>query len=134
MGEPAPSPQELRKFGFVLALALVIVFVGLVPWAFDRALPVWPWAIAGVLAALAAVAPRALAPVYRGWMAIGHVLGWVNARIVLGTLFFVVIAPLGFLLRILGKRPIADAPDRAASSYRIASEHKPDAKGMERPF
>ena len=127
------SVRELRRFGLVLAVALVVVFVLLLPWLFGRTWPRWPWPVAGVLLALALVYPRALAPLHRGWMKVGHVLGAVNSRIVLGALFFLIIVPLGFLLRVLGKNPMRSR-DPKASSYRIEITRRNDGKDMERPF
>jgi hypothetical protein len=128
-----PSPRELRKFGAVLAVALVAVFVLLLPWLFDRGRPTWPWWAAGALLAPALLYPRALAPLHRTWMAVGHVLGIVNSKIVLGALFFLVIVPLGALLRLAGRSPIARS-DKGAASYRVAPDRGDDPKAMERPF
>ena len=137
MTDPVPheplSARELRRFGLVLAAALVVVFALLVPWLFGRSWPRWPFAVAIALIALALAYPRALAPLHRGWMKAGHVLGAINSRIVLGTLFFLIIVPLGFLLRLLGKNPIRSA-DPKASSYRIETTRRNDGKDMERPF
>ena len=137
MTDPGPhealSVRELRRFGLVLAAALVVVFALLLPWLFGRVWPRWPWAVAIVLIALALVHPRALAPLHRGWMKVGHVLGAINSRIVLGALFFLIIVPLGFVLRVLGKNPMRSA-DPQASSYRIETARRNDGKDMERPF
>jgi hypothetical protein len=74
-----------------------------------------------------------LAPLHRAWMAVGHVLGIVNSKIVLGALFFLVIVPLGALLRLAGRSPIA-RNDKGAASYRVAPDRGDDPKAMERPF
>lgn len=133
MNEATPASRELRRFGIVLALALVAVFAGLLPWLFGHTRPWWPWPVAATLVALAGVSPRLLAPVHRGWMVVGHAFGWVNSRILLAAVFFLIIAPLGLMLRMLGKNPITRRPDADAPSYRIASA-KSAPKGMERPF
>ncbi|MCC6196673.1 MAG: sxtJ, partial [Burkholderiales bacterium] len=128
-----PTPKELRRFGLVLALTVIAVFVGLLPWLFGHGMPRWPWPVAAALSALAAFGPRLLAPVHRGWMVIGHALGWVNSRIVLTAIFFLMIMPIGLVLRLFGKNPIAREPDADATSYRIASTDN-HGKRMERPF
>jgi len=129
-----PEITELRKFGLVMAAAIAAVFGLFLPWLFGRPWPTWPFAVAGVFVAFAAVWPRALAPVQRGWLKLGHALGWFNSRVVLSLLFFVVVLPLGLLMRLLGKDPIARKRDPGAASYRIASAASEDPKSMEKPF
>ena len=34
--------------------------------------------------------------VYQGWMWVGHVMGWVNTRIILGVLLYGVVTPMGW--------------------------------------
>lgn len=129
-----PETAELRKFGFVMAAAIAVVFGLFLPWVFGRAWPTWPFVVAGVFAAFALAWPRALAPVLRGWMKVGHALGWFNSRIILSVLFFGLVLPLGLLMRLFGKDPIARKRDAAVASYRIAAAPSPDPKSMEKPF
>ncbi|MCC7216085.1 MAG: hypothetical protein IT517_04880 [Burkholderiales bacterium] len=134
MDAPPRSPRELRRFGAVLAVAFPAVFCLLLPWLFSRPIPWWPLAVSGALLALAAVAPAALAPVERVWLRIGHALGFVNTRILLTLLFFLLVLPLGLLLRLMRKLPIERRFDPDAATYRVASAHSDDPKAMEKPF
>jgi hypothetical protein len=61
------------------------------------------------------------------------VLGWVNTRIILGLLFFVMFAPVALLFRLFGRDPLARRLDKSATTYRIASD-KPPRERLERPF
>src|SRR5262249_36923467 len=56
-------------------------------------------ALGTALVVPAVLAPRLLGPVERAWMRGAAVLGEVNSRILLGVFFYVVIAPVGFVLR-----------------------------------
>jgi len=75
----------------------------------------------------------ALTPVYHLWMKIGHVLGWINTRIILGLVFFVIFAPVALVFKILRKDTLKQRLDASASSYRIASEQPPRDR-MEKPY
>jgi hypothetical protein len=134
MDDAPRSTRDLRRFGLVLAVAFPVVFWLALPWLFSRPRPWWPLAVAGVLLAFALVLPRALAPVERVWLRIGQALGWLNTRILLTVLFFVLVLPLGLLLRAIGKLPIARKPAASAASYRVASPGADDPADMERPF
>lgn len=98
------SRPEERKFGVLGA----VVFGLIAFW------PLWPlhppraeWLLgAGVWLLVALIFPLGLRPLYRLWMGLGHVLGWINARIILALVFFCVVTPIGWLLRLVGKDPL----------------------------
>ena len=134
MASPARTPRDLRRFGVVMGIAIPVLFWLLLPWLFDRPRPWWPLAVAGAFLAFALLLPTALAPVERVWLKIGHALGWINTRILLTFLFFVVILPLGLLLRAAGKLAITRRRDAGATSYRIDARRSDDPADMEKPF
>jgi hypothetical protein len=125
--------QELRTFGLVFASGIALIFGLLLPWLFDKAWPTWPWIAAGGLAATALLLPQLLRPVFWLWMKFGHVLGWINTRIILGVTFLILFIPVALLFHLLGKDPMKRRLDPSASSYRIKSEHLPRER-MEKPF
>ena len=128
-----PDKQELRKFGFIFATGLVLIFGLFFPWLLEKASPSWPWIVAAVFAGSALILPQILKPVFIAWMKIGHVLGWINTRIILGVVFFIIFAPVALLMRLFGNDPMHRRLDAAAKTYRINSEKLPRER-MERPF
>jgi len=128
------SPAVLRLFGLILAAFLVVV----------AALPFAPavatehravvWTAAALIALLAALAPRALAPVYALWTRLGGILGWINTRVLLGAVFFAIVLPLGLLRRSRGRQLLPISGDPLASSYRIARAPDTDPARFERPY
>ena len=87
----------------------------------------------GALLVPALVWPPALRYVHWVWVRIGFILGWINSRIILTILFFVVILPLGILMRALGHDPVARKLDPQAPTYRVPSRTR-TRESMERPF
>jgi hypothetical protein len=128
-----PDKQELRKFGFIFAGMFILIFGLLLPWIWDKPSPTWAWIVAAAFITIALLAPVALGPVYRLWMKIGLVLGWVNTRIILGLVFFLIFAPVALFFRLLGKDILKQRLDASATSYRIASEQPPRDR-MEKPY
>lgn len=125
--------KMLRDFGLITGAIVVCLFGLLIPWIFNKSFPMWPWIIAGVLWVWAILIPDTLKYVYRGWMAIGHGLGWINTRIILGIMFYIIFLPVGLFLKILGKDPMARKIIKSKSTYRIIhSPHKKDH--VERPY
>ena len=68
---------------------------------------------------------RALGPVHRVWMIIGHLLGWINTRIILGILFYLIVTPVGMVLRFRGKDPMQRRFDPRATTYRLPRQERP---------
>jgi len=127
------SPKILKEFGLITGLLLVCLFGLLFPWLFDYSNPLWPWIIAGLLSSLAIIKPMILKPVYRAWMKIGHILGWVNTRIILSIMFFIVFLPVGLGLKLLGKDPMQRTPDKSRKTYR-ETVIPPKKDHVERPY
>lgn len=127
------TSKDLRKFG-VLTGAIVCTFFGLLlPWFFYSSYPVWPWVVAAMLVIPAIIYPPVLRPLYRGWMAFGAVMGWLNSRIILAVMFYLIILPSGLLMRLFGKDPMNTTWDEQIDSYRVKS-HVRNKKHFERPF
>ena len=130
---PALDNKGLRNFGLTTGAIVVALFAFFFPWVFDANMPLWPWILAGALWVPALLMPGVLQPVYTRWMKIGHAIGWVNTRIILGLLFYVMVLPMGLILRLFGKDPMARKQDASASSYRIKSVREPRER-LEKPF
>ena len=128
-----PTSTELRNFGLVTAGLVAGLFGLALPWLRHHPFHRWPWVLSAALLVPALVWPPALRYVHWLWVRIGLVLGWINSRIILTILFFVVILPLGLLMRALGHDPVARKLDPQAPTYRVPSR-KRSRESMERPF
>ena len=116
--------KQLRKFG--LMVGGIFCAIGLWP-AIIRGQNARPWAVAiGVLLLIPAlVAPRILGPVYRAWMTVGEALGWINTRILLGIVFYGLIAPMGLIMRLCGNNTMRRTYEPGAESYRVVKRPRP---------
>ena len=125
--------KDLRHYGLGLALLVVLVFWGLLPWLGDRPRPVWPLGVGGALAALALAWPLAVYPVYRALLPVARVLGVVNTWLLLGAVFFGILLPVGWVLRRIGRLQYRVGFNTEAASFRV--EVVPDrAVRLEEPF
>ena len=97
----AVSTGELRKFG--LTVGGVFLLLGTISWYRGHTLaPRALWGLGVALGVPGLLAPAVLQPVQKAWMRMATVLGEVNARIILTVLFFLVVTPIGFLMRLFG--------------------------------
>ncbi|UVT16984.1 MAG: sxtJ [Nitrospira sp.] len=119
-----PTPKELRQFG--LLVGAVFSVIGLWPVVFRSESPrLWALILGGLLIILGAVLPQSLTQVHRGWMKIGHVLGSINTRIILGIIYYLLITPMGLAMRLMGKDSMRRALAQDADTYRIVRAPRP---------
>ena len=130
---PELDRKGLRQFGLIFAGIIGLVFGILLPWVWRWNFPVWPWIVAAAFILWALLAPASIRPFYRLWMQVGLVINWVMTRVLLGTVFFAVIMPMGIVMRLRKWDPMARRFDPHRSSYRVPSKPAPD-KNMEKPF
>ena len=137
MTERVPRPavktsSELRRFGCVMAAAAGVV-AALLWW---RSRPAAPWfaVVAAAFLLTVLVRPAVLRPVERVWMRFAEILSAVMTRVILVLTFFLVITPLGVVMRLLGKDPLRLRPDPGAQSFWVPVP--PDAPGTrpDKPF
>jgi Saxitoxin biosynthesis operon protein SxtJ len=92
------SPASLRRFGLTVG-GVFLLLAGISRW---RGHSVAPMVLAGAgvfLVVPGLVLPTVLGPVRRVWMRGAVVLGDINARIILTVLYYLVISPIGFVMR-----------------------------------
>jgi hypothetical protein len=103
---PSPSRRQLREFGLLIGIAFPLLLGWLLPALHGASFRSWTLWIAIPALILGLVAPRVLALPYRGWMALGHGLGWVNSHLILGAVFVVVLQPIALVMRLNGHDPL----------------------------
>jgi hypothetical protein len=125
--------RELRQFGIGLALLIAVLFGGLVPWLAGHPPPRWPWLVAALLLPVAALVPVAVYPVYRVLYPLLRALTALNNALLLGAVYFLLLWPLGLLLRGAARLHYRTGFDPAARSYRVPVDpaHSTD---LEEPF
>ncbi len=123
MNQPITT-KDLRSFG--LLVGSVFSVIGVWPLLF-RGEPYRLWAVGlgGMLILLGLVAPSVLAPMHRGWMWIGHILGWINTRILLSLVFYGLVTPIGILFRLTGKDVMRQAFAQDSPTYRVVRQARP---------
>ena len=113
-----PSLRQLREFGLLIGIVFPVLLGWLLPALHGHPFREWTLWIGLPALALGFAWPRGLAMPYRGWMALGHGLGWINSHLILGAVYLLVLQPIALLMRTLGHDPLRRRRDSAAASYR----------------
>lgn len=124
--------KGLRQFGLQMALVIPMLFGIALPWLFGWSWPLWPWLLAATFLLLVLLHAPGLYYPYRVWMAFAAVMGWLNTRLLLGVVFYLLIMPLGLLLRLCGKLQYQAHPK--GDSFWRQPDKEPTAKDLEDPF
>ena len=126
--------HELRRFGLLFGAILVLLFGLLLPFLVGYSFPLWPWVVALIVATLALLAPTALTPFYRGWMRFGLVAAFINTRIIMFVLYYLLFVPTGLVMKLFGRDALARTiGGKTTDSYRVASTVRPNDH-FERPY
>ena len=122
--DQAATRKELRQFG--LLVGTVFTVIGLWPLGFrGEPLRLWAIGVGGLLIAFGGILPQLLAPIHKGWMWVGHILGWINTRILLGIVFYVLVTPMGLVFRLMGKDTMRRAFAGSSTTYRVVRSPRP---------
>jgi hypothetical protein len=106
-----------RAFGLVFAALFGVLAIASARYVKQS----WPWyaAISGGFLIISWLRPTFMAPLNRVWTGFGILLGHVVTPVVMGTLFFLVVTPVAWLARRLGKDFLRLGRDPGAESYWI---------------
>ena len=130
------TKKDLQKFGFIMGGMFALMFGLIFPWFAGRTLenwPIWPFIILAVFWLAALAYPEILRPVNALWIKIGDVLGFINSRIILGIMFFLLIFPIGLVLKLFGKDSMHRKFDHKIKTYRKLVKAR-NKEQLEKPF
>ncbi len=121
-----PDRETLRRFGWIALVGFGLV--ALLAWrewlvlsmGLGGARPIVAGAfatLAGVCALFSLLAPRANRPIYVGLAILTFPIGFVLSYLILGTLFFGLIAPIALFFRLIGRDSMKRRMLPEAQSY-----------------
>jgi hypothetical protein len=119
------------------ALVVAAVLSAFAAWQLYRGRPTAAATVGGVASVLAVAGffiPPAARAFHRAWMGLAGVLGYVNSRILLGLVFYGMIAPTGVLMRATGHDPLDRRHGRRESYWTRRSRTRQSQEEFERAF
>ena len=129
-----PSPKVLRWFGVLLGLFFLLVG-GVLYWrAGPGTAPKVLFALAGVLPALYYLVPPLRRPMYLGWIYLAWPIGIVLSFTLLAVIYYLVLTPIGLVMRLFRRDPMQRGFDANAKTYWITRTRQPDPERYFRPY
>ena len=90
-----------RSFGIVFFV--VFLLIALYPLINSQDLRLWSLLVSLIFLVLGLLNSKVLTPLNKLWFKFGILLGKVIAPLIMGIIFFLVVTPIGFLMRLFGK-------------------------------
>jgi len=90
-----------KNFGIIFSALFFLI--GLWPLLNAAEIRIWSIIIAVIFLVLAYLKPKLLKPLNHNWIKLGEIIGKVIAPIVMALVFFIIVTPISFLVRVLGK-------------------------------
>ena len=125
MKEPI-SKKQLREFGLLIGFGFPILIGWILPSLFGHEFRAWTLFIGFLGLILGLTAPRLLKYPYKGWMALGHALGWINSHIILGLVFILILQPIAYIMRLTGYDPLRTKRKGEKTYREDLQKHKTD--------
>lgn len=113
-----PGHKELRNFGVVSLIALALISILLymlkglgIQWAAII------FAVGFIIFLSSVISVKLTRVIYLGLILVTLPIGWVVSFVLLAAFYFLLLTPLGFLFRLIGRDPLRRKFDSAAGSY-----------------
>ena len=111
------SKKQLQKFSYLIGLGLPIIIGWIVPLILGHHFRTWTLYVSVPILILGIVKPMLLLYPYKAWMSLGHVLGWVNSRLILGLVFLIILQPIALIMKFFNYDPLKKRKS-SVKSYR----------------
>jgi hypothetical protein len=106
-----------RSFGFLFFVVFFVI--SLWPLISQGDLRLWAFILSLVFLVLGVLNSRFLTPLNKLWFKFGILLGSIVSPIVMGAVFFIIVTPMGLIMRFLGKDLLRINKNRTISTYWI---------------
>ena len=119
-----------RSFGVVFFLFFFILFLW--PLTKGQEVKIWLFIVSVIFLVLGLINSKLLTPLNQIWFKFGILLGRFVSPLVMGAVFFAVVTPTGFIMRLVSKNFLRLKKDNNASTYWI--EKKDNKTSMKNQF
>ena len=100
------SNKIIPLFPLFTGILFPLIIGYLIPLFTGHNFRIWTLFFAFPLILIAIISPTKLSNFYKFWIRLGNIIGFINSRIILGTIFFLILMPTAFLMKIFGYDPL----------------------------
>ena len=122
------SNKILREFGLLVGIGLPLLVGWILPVFSGHTYRYWALWIGLPLLFVSIFKPAFLYFPYKLWMKLGHILGWVNSKVILGLVFLFVLQPIAVIMKSFGYDPLREKKTNKTTYREIRSDLKIDLR------
>jgi uncharacterized membrane protein YhfC len=114
--------KEAKKFGLILAFILLVI--GTIHFFNGHAnVSLWFYSFSAAFFLISVLLPGFILPVYILSIKISRLIGWVNTRIILSIIFYLIVTPISLVMRLFKKDYLEKRIDKNKDSYWVKKEY-----------
>lgn len=122
-----------KSFG--LLFSAIFIVISIFPLVDGGSLRLWAMPISALFLVISIIRPATLHMLNVAWFRLGRLLGHVVGPVFMAAMYFIVITPIGIMMRLSGSNSLALRRDPTCRSYWIErTPAKFSADSMRRPY
>jgi hypothetical protein len=129
-----PSRRELRQFAGIWFPIFWLIVGGFFFLGDATRLAIAAGSFGLVVGAIGVAQPRFIHPIYLIWIYAAYPIGFVVSHVLLGVIFYVVMTPVGLLMKLVGYDPLQRQLRPSATTYWVRYEQVTNKKQYFRQF
>ena len=95
------NQSSVKSFGILFFI--VFILISFWPLINSQSIRIWPLPIALIFLLLGVLKSKILIPLKNVWIKLGEILGLIIAPLVMCMIYFIIVTPIGLLMKIIGK-------------------------------
>lgn len=95
------NQSSVKSFGILFFI--VFILISFWPLINSQSIRIWPLPIALIFLLLGVLKSKILIPLNNVWIKLGEILGLIIAPLVMCVIYFIIVTPIGLLMKIIGK-------------------------------
>ena len=95
--------KKSSEKSFGVTFSVLFFLIGIWPLLSLEEIRIWSLTLSIIFLALAFFQPKLLKPLNYSWIKLGEVLGTIIAPLIMALVFFIILTPTSFIVRIMGK-------------------------------
>ncbi|HUY36637.1 MAG TPA: SxtJ family membrane protein [Pirellulales bacterium] len=129
----SPRPRALRQFAVSWIVFFTVLAAWHGAWRGRTELGLTLLALALAIGPLGLIRPRAIRPIYVGWMVLAFPIGWLVSSILLAIVYYGIFTPIALVFRLLGRDALGRRT-RKTDTYWQPKRPVTDVRGYFRQF
>jgi hypothetical protein len=130
-----PAEKDLRQFAAIwFPLACVALGTLIWKWTGVSNWAIVPVVVAAIVAPIAYCVPAVARGIFVGWMVAAFPIGWTVSHLLMGVIYYLLITPMGLIMRLCGRDSMGRKFDESRESYWVPHQSSKENKQYFRQY